>query len=279
VLGEGLSRVLTAAALGLLAAGLGLLPQRLLADDTVTTRAQVVGAFGVTIDIKPGSNPNSINLPCEGEGVIPVAILTTAEFDAATVDAGTVTFAEATVVQPAMEDVDGDGDLDLVLHFKCQEVSVPSDATQACLEGLTYEDMSIEGCDSVRVVPPGRPAGGGPAAAKPTATPALAGAIFAPTAIGTPPGGPAAGGTLTATPELAGAVFTPTPIGTPSPGSAAGGVSTATPRSKPVFPPPSDDDGDLETDSWPWLVLLAGGGLPVALLMVGLVWFRRPRRR
>jgi hypothetical protein len=265
--------------LGLLVLAAGLVVQRAQADQPiqVQTRAEVVGAVRVTVDIEPGSNPNSINLPCRGD--IPVAILTTAEFDAATVDPGTVTFAEATVVHPAMEDVDGDGDLDLVLYFKCQEVSIPSDATQACLEGITYEDVSIEGCDSVRMVPPGRPAGGGPAAAKPTATPALAGAIFAPTAIGTPPGGPAAGGTLTATPELAGAVFTPTPIGTPSPGSAAGGVSTATPRSKPVFPPPSDDDGDLETDSWPWLVLLAGGGLPVALLMVGLVWFRRPRRR
>jgi uncharacterized membrane protein len=45
----------------------------------------------VTIDIKPGSDPNSVN--CNNDkGVISVAILTTDDFDAATVDHSTVTF-------------------------------------------------------------------------------------------------------------------------------------------------------------------------------------------
>lgn len=44
-----------------------------------------------TVDIKPGSDPNSINCNNEQE-VITVAILTTEGFDANTVDHATVTF-------------------------------------------------------------------------------------------------------------------------------------------------------------------------------------------
>jgi hypothetical protein len=72
----------------------------------------------VSIDIKPGSFPNSINT--ESKGVIPVAILTTDAFDATAVDSTTVFFAatgnEAAPVQFVLEDVDGDGNTDMILH-------------------------------------------------------------------------------------------------------------------------------------------------------------------
>ena len=45
----------------------------------------------ISIDIKPGSFPDSINP--RSKGVIPVAILTTDTFDATTVDSATVRFA------------------------------------------------------------------------------------------------------------------------------------------------------------------------------------------
>ncbi len=45
-------------------------------------------AIPVTIDIKPGSEPNCFNN--DGHGVIPVAILGSAEFDVTTIDAGSV---------------------------------------------------------------------------------------------------------------------------------------------------------------------------------------------
>ena len=110
----------------------------------------------VPIDIKPGSDPNSINLGCHG--VIPVAILTTEDFDATTVDADTVRFgpgeAEKAHKRAHVEDVDRDGDLDMVLHFKCQETGIEPDAEEACLQGTTYDGQDIQGCDSVRIVPP-----------------------------------------------------------------------------------------------------------------------------
>ncbi len=51
--------------------------------------------------------------------MIPVAILTTGTFDASTVNPATVRFGatgtEAAAVHSALEDVDGDGDLDMIL--------------------------------------------------------------------------------------------------------------------------------------------------------------------
>ena len=81
--------------------------------------ADVLTRVPIQIDVKPGSDRNPINLA--SKGVIAVAILTTADFDASWVDAGTVVFAGARAVHHALEDVDGDGDLDVVLHFRTQD--------------------------------------------------------------------------------------------------------------------------------------------------------------
>lgn len=108
----------------------------------------------VLIDIKPGSDPNSINLG--SKGVIPVAILTTEDFDATTVDGETVRFGpgQAAPVHYAIEDVDGDGDLDIILHFKVQEADIGAEDTEAILTGQTQDSVHIIGVDAVRIVPP-----------------------------------------------------------------------------------------------------------------------------
>jgi hypothetical protein len=105
----------------------------------------------VTIDVKPGSDPNSINLG--SKGVVPVAVLTTDEFDAGSVDPASVVFADASPVRWALEDVDGDGDVDLVLHFRAQELALDASSTEATLTGSTYDGQEIQGTDSVRIVP------------------------------------------------------------------------------------------------------------------------------
>jgi hypothetical protein len=108
------------------------------------------------IDIKPGSDPNSIN-PFS-RGVIPVAILTTEDFDALMVDADSVLFgpaeAEKRHKRAHVEDVDGDGDLDLLLHFRTQDTGIALGDTEACVIGETYDGVPLMGCDSVRTVPP-----------------------------------------------------------------------------------------------------------------------------
>ena len=105
------------------------------------------------IDIKPGSFPNSINP--NSNGVIPVAILTTADFDAATVDPAMVAFGPdgAAPVHYALEDVDGDGDIDMILHFKTQDTGISPGDTEATLTAETEDGTIISGSDSVRTVP------------------------------------------------------------------------------------------------------------------------------
>ena len=115
----------------------------------------------VAIDIKPGSFPNSVNP--RNRGVIPVAILTTytaegevLDFDATTVDPLTVRFgpdgATEKHARGHIEDVDGDGDRDLVLHFLTQQTGIRCGETSAALRGETFAGQTITGSDSVRTV-------------------------------------------------------------------------------------------------------------------------------
>lgn len=108
----------------------------------------------IGIDIKAGGNPNNINL--KSKGLVPVAVMTTEDFDASTVDPVTVSFADALPVRWTMEDVDSDGDTDLLFHFKTQELNLSKDSTGATLTGITYDRQAIEGTDTVNIVPKGK---------------------------------------------------------------------------------------------------------------------------
>lgn len=111
-------------------------------------------AATVLIDIKPRTFPNSINP--RSEGVIPVAILTTDTFDATTVNPATVRFGrtgtEARAAHSAFEDVDGDGKIDMILHFNTQETGITCGGATASLTGQTLGGQAIRGSDSTRTV-------------------------------------------------------------------------------------------------------------------------------
>lgn len=112
----------------------------------------------VDIDIKPQSCPNSINL--RSRGVVPVAFLSAGCFDATTVDPATVTFGpdHAVPVHAGycghIEDVDFDGDMDLLFHFNKQETGIQPGDTHATMWGRTYGGEDVWGTGPIRTVPP-----------------------------------------------------------------------------------------------------------------------------
>ncbi|MGH9509635.1 MAG: Kelch repeat-containing protein [Terriglobales bacterium] len=129
-------------------------------DTWILTAANGIPVLTVRIDIKPGSSPNSINLG--SAGTIPVAILSTPDFDApAEVDPDSLRLAGAAVnligksrrFQCSSQDVNGDGLPDLVCHFDTAQFFIEVGESVAVLEGQTLSGQPIRGEDSVRIVP------------------------------------------------------------------------------------------------------------------------------
>jgi sugar lactone lactonase YvrE len=124
--------------------------------DKMNSRVQKFGSLAITaeIDIKPGKNPNKIKL--KSKGVIPVAILTTYNFDATTVDPLSILFGPSGAPEAHgrghIEDVDGDGDADLVLHFRTRRTGIRCGDTSVSLTGETFSGKAIEGSDSIKAV-------------------------------------------------------------------------------------------------------------------------------
>ena len=112
----------------------------------------------IPIDIKPGSDPNSINPKSKGK--IPVAILSTKDFNAPKmVDRDSLTFGATgdedslAFCNPKGEDINGDRLKDLVCHFYTEDTGFLCGDTEGVLKGMTMDGTPIEGSDSVRINP------------------------------------------------------------------------------------------------------------------------------
>jgi len=116
----------------------------------------------VTIDIKPGSQSNPINP--KSTGTTPVAILSTKDFNALLkINKASLTFGKTgaevslTSCDKKGQDVNGDGLLDLVCHFKTNLTGFQIGDIVGILKGQTVDGISIEGRDSVKIVPTSYP--------------------------------------------------------------------------------------------------------------------------
>ena len=119
----------------------------------------------VSIDIKPGSYPNSIKL--SSQGLLPVAVLTTSDFDASQFQPEMAHLNDASAGMTAgctgamsvswkLADVNKDRKLDLVFFFQIQDLTLtPASTAATFMAHGTYEGTTIHimGTDSVRVVP------------------------------------------------------------------------------------------------------------------------------
>jgi len=113
----------------------------------------------VQIDIKPDSDENTINL--DSAGVVPVAILSSNNFDATSIIPESVSLAGARVKMVGKsskylcndEDVNGDGLIDIIcMVYTAQFMIEPGEST-AVLEAETNDGKLVKGEDFVRIVP------------------------------------------------------------------------------------------------------------------------------
>jgi len=113
----------------------------------------------VTIDIKPGSDPNAVNL--NERGAIPVAILGSQTFDVTTVNPDSVKLEGMSIkvvgksnrLLAHLEDVNADGFMDLVVQIADSDGTLEVGDEEAVLTGFLYDGTLITGSDSIKIVP------------------------------------------------------------------------------------------------------------------------------
>lgn len=120
----------------------------------------------VNIDIKPGSDPNSINMAAKG--VLPVAVLGGSDFDVTSIDASTIELGGVSIntrgsaktpkLAYSFDDVNGDGITDMMTFFDIQQLvdigMLTTTTTSLVLTGNLIDGTPIKGENSVRIVPP-----------------------------------------------------------------------------------------------------------------------------
>jgi hypothetical protein len=132
------------------------------AEDLDGTR-DADGCPDPVIDIKPGQSENPVNL--RSRGVIPVALLGEASLDVTQLDLSTLRFGRCGFVEasPAhelggpraltkhLEDINGDGFVDLVTHYRQQDAKFVAEDEEGCLVVQNGNGAPLLGIDGVMI--------------------------------------------------------------------------------------------------------------------------------
>jgi hypothetical protein len=123
-------------------------------DDVSVLINQDEHPASIFIDVKPGEDPNSINPGAAG--MIAVAILGGETFDVSDIAADTIVFGDGAASiahpNPHRQDVNDDGYMDLLAHFRIGETGIDCGDVRATLTAETFEGRSLTGSDSIRTV-------------------------------------------------------------------------------------------------------------------------------
>lgn len=112
------------------------------------------GVIRVTVDVKPGDEPTT--LEPKREGMVPVAILSSKNFDAVRVDVATVragaTGSEASLFRSMTEDVNNDRVVDLLLLLRVPQLGLSCSSKSVIVKGKTEKGQDFEGSEAVTMV-------------------------------------------------------------------------------------------------------------------------------
>lgn len=130
----------------------------MLADPQLLTDIQTAAlvtsssVLPVYIEIKPQATPP---VPINGgsSGTTPVAILSTAAFDATTVTPQSVQLDGGAATKCNVQDVNGDGVDDLVCHITTSRMIIPGGISEVTLTGQTASGTLIQGAEEIQSVP------------------------------------------------------------------------------------------------------------------------------
>jgi hypothetical protein len=115
----------------------------------------------ISIDVKPGSGRDPSPVNPKSKGTIPVALLSSAEFNALDVktDVKSLKFGRTGNEESLRkcndkgEDVNGDGRLDLVCHFENQLAKFIEEDDRGTVRGVTKAGLPFEGHGMLKVIP------------------------------------------------------------------------------------------------------------------------------
>lgn len=109
--------------------------------------------INVQVDVKPGTDVNAVKLSSKGR--LPVAILGSDSFDVESVDLATLNIDSVASAHAALEDVNGDGIMDIISHYSIPELvaaaALTAQTTTLTVKAVDIDGVTVTGSDSVSV--------------------------------------------------------------------------------------------------------------------------------